>query len=193
MDDVIAKVELPRRRFTIAEYYRMGEAGIFGPEDRVELIEGEIIRMTPIGNRHAACVARLNRRFSRLVGDRALLWPQNHVHLLPDTVPQPDIALLRPRADDYALEAAQPGDILLLVEVADTSYRYDRHVKLLLYARAGVSEVWIVDLTHDVVEIYRRPGPRGYASAQRVARGATVAPAAFTDAVLTVDEILPPR
>ena len=107
--------------------------------------------------------------------------------------PRPDIALLRPRADDYAREAARPNDILLLVEVADTTYRYDRGVKLRLYARAGGSEVWIVDLTHDVVEVYRRPTLRGYTSAQRVTRGSTVAPAAFPDAILTVDEILPPR
>lgn len=187
MDDVIAKVELPRRRFTWEEYHRMGETGVLGPEDRVELIEGEIIVMTPIGLRHAACLAELNRRLVPAIGDRALLWPQNPVRLPRDTEPQPDIVLLRPRADRYTTGSARPEDVLLLVEIADTSYRYDRRVKLPLYARAGVAEMWIVDLVHDVVEVYRQPSETGYALSDRVERGGQVAPAALADVVLVVD------
>lgn len=190
---MLATVDVRRRRFTVEEYYRMAEVGILGPEDRVELIEGEIVTMAPIGNPHAACVARLTHRLFRAVGERALVWPQgNPVHLPPRSVPQPDVALLRPRPDDYSRSSARPQDILLLVEVADTTYRYDRRVKLPLYARAGVAEVWIVDLQHDIVEVYRKPAPEGYASAQRVERGGSVAPAALPDAVVTVAEILPP-
>src|SRR6266851_5672561 len=138
MDDVLAESGVQRRRFTAEEYHRMGEAGILCEEDRVELIEGEIIVMSPIGLRHAACVARLTRELPVALGRRALLWPQNPVRLFPDTEPQPDIVLLRPRPDDYAHAPAQPADALLVVEVADTSYRYDRHAKLPLYARSGV-------------------------------------------------------
>ena len=137
MDDVLAKVDVPRRRFTVDEYYRMGEAGVFAPEERVELIEGEIVSMAPIGNRHMACVARLTRALSRAVADAALVWPQGNAILLPPrNAPQPDAALLRPRADDYGGSSARPEDILLIVEVADTTYRYDRRVKVPLYARA---------------------------------------------------------
>ena len=188
MDDVIAKVELPRRRFTWEEYHRMGETGVLGPEDRVELIEGEIIVMTPIGPRHAACVAELTRRLVPAIGNRALLWPQNPVRLPRDTEPQPDIVVLRPRADRYTTGSARPEDVLLLVEVADTSYRYDSRVKLPLYARAGVLEMWIVDLGHDVVEVYRDPSATGYARATRVTRGGQVAPTALPDVVLAVDD-----
>lgn len=188
MDDVIAKVELPRRRFTWEEYHRMGEAGVLRPKERVELIEGEIIVMTPIGPRHSACVAELTRRLVPAIGDRALLWPQNPVRLPRDTEPEPDIVLLRPRADRYAADSARAEDVLLLIEVADTSYRYDSRVKLPLYARARVAETWIVDLMHDVVEVYRDPSASNYAVSTRVERGGIVAPAALPDVILTVDD-----
>jgi len=192
MDDVLATVEVRRRRFTIEEYYRMGEVGILGPEDRVELIEGEIVEMSPIGPRHATCVTALTRRLLQAVGDRAVLWPQNPVRLLPDSEPRPDVVLLHPPEARYWEHRAEPADAMLVVEVAETSYRYDRHVKLPLYARAGVPEVWIVDLAHAAVEVFREPRATGYGSAQRVERGGTIAPAALPDAAIAVTEILPP-
>jgi Uma2 family endonuclease len=184
------QTEVRRRRFTREEYHRMAEAGILHEDDRVELIEGEIVQMTPIGRRHAACVAELNRLLVPAVGQRALLWPQNPITLPNETEPQPDIVLLRPRRDRYLADDAHPDDVLLLVEVADTSQRYDRLVKLPLYGRAGVPEVWIVDLPGEVIEVYRRPTPAGYAQVERVGRGSTVAPAAFPDILLPVDVIL---
>jgi hypothetical protein len=190
MDDVIARIELPRRRFTVEEYYRMGEAGILGPAERVELIEGEIVNKPVIGPRHAACVAELTRRFVLAAGERAVLWPQNPITISRDSVPEPDIALLRPRRDHYASDVVRPQDVLLVVEVADTSYRYDRDVKLRLYARAGITESWIVDLEHDGVEVFRQPGPSDYGSIERVARGGRVAPLAFPDIVVAVDSEL---
>jgi hypothetical protein len=184
------QTELRRRRFTREEYHRMAEAGILHENDRVELIEGEIVQMTPIGRRHAACVAELTRLLVPLVGQRALVWPQNPITLPHETEPQPDIVLLRPRADRYLQDDARPADVLLLVEVSDTSQRYDRLVKLPLYGRAGVPEVWIVDLPDEVIEIHRRPSRRGYAQVERVGRGGVVAPAALPDIVLPVDAIL---
>jgi Uma2 family endonuclease len=192
MSDVLATVEIQRRRFTVEEYYRMGEVGILGPTDRVELIEGELIEMSPISPRNAACVTVLNRLLLLAVGDGAVVSPRNPVRLLGDTEPQPDVVLLRPPLRRYWEHTAAPPDALLVVEVSDTSYRYDRYVKLPLYARAGIPEVWIVDLAHAVVEVFREPGPAGYAFAQRVERGGTIAPAAFPDAGVTVAEILPP-
>jgi hypothetical protein len=184
------QTEARPRRFTREEYHRMAEAGILHEDDRVELIEGEIVHMAPIGRRHAACVAELNRLLVPAVGRRGLLWPQNPITLPNETEPQPDIVVLRPRADRYLQDDARPEDVLLLIEVADTSQRYDRLVKLPLYGRAGVPEVWIVDLPGEVIEIYRDPTPSGYGQARRAARGDAVAPAAFPDIVLSVDTIL---
>jgi len=190
MDDVIARVELPRRRFTVEEYYRMAEAGILREDDRVELIEGEIIRMSPIGPRHALSVSELTRLFTIALRDRAVVWPQNPVRLPRDTEPQPDVVLLRSPSNRYRRRPPQPQDVLLLVEVADTSSRYDRGVKLPLYARAGIPEVWIVDFTADVIDVYREPQASGYATLHRVGRGGHVAPAMFPDIVLSADAIL---
>ena len=168
----------------------MAEAGILAEDDRVELIEGEIVQMSPIGHRHAACVIVLTRRFVLALGDRALVSPQNPVRLLLHTEPQPDIVLLRPRDDGYARAPARPEDVLLLVEVADTSYRYDSGLKLRLYARTHIPEVWIVDLEDDAIDVYRRPEGDGYASSERIVRGGTVSPAVFADIVLAVDDEL---
>jgi Uma2 family endonuclease len=190
MDDVLATVDVRRRRFTVEEYYRMAEVGILGPSDRVELIEGEIVEMAPIGLRHALCVALLTGRLVKAIGDRALLWPQNPVRLFPDSEPRPDIALIGPAWQRESHPG--PRDVALVVEVADTTYRYDRYVKVPLYARSGVAEVWVVDLTRDVVEAFRNPSATGYASEQRIERGRTVAPVAFPDVVLSVADILPP-
>src|SRR5262245_5072588 len=165
------QTEARRRRFTREEYHRMAAAGILHEDDRLELIDGEIVEMTPIGRRHAACVAELNRMLVPAIGLRALVWPQNPIILPNDTEPQPDIVLPRPRADRYLQDDARPEDVLLLVEVADTSQRYDRQVKAPIYARAGVAEVWIVDLPAEVIEIYRDPTPGGYARVERVGRG----------------------
>ena len=190
MDDVLPRVALQRRRFTVDEYHRMAETGILTEDDRVELIEGEIVHMSPIGPRHALCVAELTRRFTIALAARAVVWPQNPVRLPHDTEPQPDVVLLQTPPDRYRRRAPQPSDVTLLVEVADTSVRYDREVKLPLYARAGLPEVWIVDFTADVIEVYREPRAWGYAASQRVGRGGTVAPAAFPDIVLLADDVL---
>ena len=189
---VIGNIELARRRFTLDEYHRMAHAGILTERDRVELIEGEIIQLTPIGQRHAACVAQLTRRLIQALGDRALVWPQNPVRLPRDTEPRPDVTLLRPRPDNYFGHPARPEDIVLLVEVADISYRHDRCVKLPLYARAGIPEVWIIDLTHEGVEIHRQPGSRGYGWVHTVERVGMLTPLAFDDIVLGAGDILPP-
>ena len=191
MDDVIAKVGLSRRRFTVDEYYRMGEVGIFTETDRVELIDGEILKMSPIGPRHSQCVATLNERLVLPLAGRAILRPQLPLRISSNTEPQPDIMLVRPGAR-YWKEHPRPEDVLLLVEVAETSYRYDHDVKLPRYARENIREVWIVDLVRGVVEVYREPAPNGYRFERRVERGGTLTPSAFPDVTIAVDEILPP-
>lgn len=181
------QIEHARRLFTVEEYGRMVEAGILREDDRVELIEGEIIEMAPIGSRHTACVSTLTELLVTTVGSRARVWTQGAVRLSPRAKPQPDVALLRRRS--YVSDEPGPEDVLLLVEVAESSLAYDRGVKLRLYARAGVPEVWIVDVGAGLVEVHRVPEGDAYREIQRLPPGATVAPALFPDAILRVNDI----
>jgi Uma2 family endonuclease len=179
-----------RRAFTVAEFHRMAEAGIFSEDDRVELLDGEIVEMTPIGSRHAACVKRLLRALDRGAGDRAILGAQDPIRLGEHSEPQPDVVLVKPRADFYAAAHPGPEDVLLLVEVAESSAEVDRAVKLPLYATAGIPEVWLVDLAGERVEVYREPAAGGYQQTLTLARGDIVSPHAFPDLRLGVAEIL---
>jgi Uma2 family endonuclease len=180
------EVEVPRRLFTVEEYHRMAEAGIFHPDERVELIEGEIVQMSPISPRHAGCVINVNRLFVVRLGERAVVSPQNPVVIQPRSEPQPDLLLLRPRAVSYSREHPAPEDVLLAVEVADTTARYDRLVKSRLYARAGIPEFWLLLAMDGTVEVYRTPGADGYAGLTSHGPGQTVAPLPFPEIDFTV-------
>ena len=182
-------VEVLKRKFTIDEYHRMAATGIFREDDRIELIDGAIFMMTPIGNRHAQCVRRLNRLFSRQLGDGAIIDVQNPLRLGEHSEPQPDLVLLAPRPDFYPSHPG-PADVLLAVEVADTSAEYDRQVKLPVYARFGIREVWLIDLTADRIEIYRAPTPDGYQEVQHVSHPQPLSPQFFQDIHLNAGEIL---
>jgi len=182
-------VQVQRRLFTVEEYHRMAEAGILSEDDRVELIEGELVTMSPIGSRHAACVARLTALLFPVEG-RGILWVQNPIRLGARSEPQPDVALLRYRPDFYASAHPGPEDVLLVVEVAETSADADRSLKIPLYARYGIPEAWLVDLLEERIEIYRHPTPQGYRSLHIAHRGETVSPTALPDLELSVDEIL---
>ncbi|MDN5863149.1 MAG: Uma2 family endonuclease, partial [Salinisphaera sp.] len=149
-------------RLTVTDYYRLGEAGSFGEDERVELIEGEIIDMAPIGVGHASRVAYLTHKLITAAGDRAVLSPQNPARLDIYSEPQPDLMLLKPRDDYYAAGHPEPDDVLLLVEVSESSLEYDRDTKLPLYAKHGVAEVWLVDLVHRRLTAFRQPGREGY-------------------------------
>lgn len=167
----------------------MIEAGILDEDERVELIAGEILRMTPIGSQHAACVKRFNRQLSRGLGDRALISVQDPIAIGESTEPEPDVAVLRPRADDYADSHPEAKDILWVIEVADTSLEYDRRVKIPLYAQAGIPEAWLVRLLDRCVEIYRDPAATGYQTMQTF-RSGDLAPLAFPDFELAVENLL---
>ncbi len=184
-------VTLRRRRFTLDEYHRMGEAGILGEDDRVELIDGEIVEMTPIGSRHAATVARIQHVFSIRLGDRAIVWSQNPLLLIRhQSEPQPDVLLLAPRSDFYAGGLPEPPAVRLLVEVADSSLHYDRRMKLPLYARAGVGEAWLVDLEASRIEIHRGPGSSGYHDVSIPGADEGFCPLAFPDLTITTRDLL---
>ena len=180
--------QVTRRRFTVHDYHRMGEAGILHEDDRVELIEGEIVEMAAIGTRHFTCVNGLTRLLVRKVGDEAIVSVQNPVRLNEHTEPQPDLAVIRPR--DYRLSLPGPEDVLLLIEVSDTTLAYDRNVKLPLYSRAGIREVWIVDLSGEVIERHNDPSPDGYRSPYRARRGEKIEASALPDPALTADDVL---
>jgi Uma2 family endonuclease len=175
----------------VDDYHRMGEAGILHEDDRVELIDGELIDMAPIGQDHAGTVGALGHTLFTTFAGQALVWMQNPLRLDRFNEPQPDITILRPRADFYR-RGARPtqADVLLVIEVADTSLRYDRGVKLPLYARAGIAEVWIVDLRRRVVEVHRDPGPEGYATVSTHGPADTVFPALAPDIGVPLRDVL---
>jgi Uma2 family endonuclease len=179
--------EIVRRRFTVHDYHRMGEAGILHEDDRVELIEGEIVEMAAIGTRHFVCVNQLNRLLVRGVGDEAIVSVQNPVRLDEHTEPQPDLTVLRVR--DYRESLPMPGDVLLLIEVSDTTLAYDRGVKLPLYARAGILEVWIVDLAGEVIERHTGPSADGYRSFERARRGKKIESAVLPGLAFLADAV----
>jgi Uma2 family endonuclease len=183
-------VQVLKRRFTVDEYYRMAEANILSEDDRVELLEGEIMQMTPIGSRHAACVDRLNMLLGSRCGQQAIVRVQNPIRLDEHSEPQPDVALLRFRPDFYAQAHPRPEEVLLLVEVAETSTEFDRQVKVPLYAQAGISEVWLVDLAGECLTVYVKPSARVYEQVQRFERGETISPQALPELKLDVTKIL---
>jgi Uma2 family endonuclease len=173
-------LEEPRRHdVTVHEYLRMGEAGVFAPDARVELIEGEIIDMAPIGPPHASTVAILNRLFVRQAGDDAFVWVQSPMILGSQSMPQPDLAILRSRTDDYSRRHPLPGDILLAVEVSDSTLAFDLKRKAPLYARYRVTELWVVDVNAGQVVVHRGPTPRGYATSFTVSGEEQVSCVAF--------------
>jgi Uma2 family endonuclease len=183
-------IQVTRRLFTVEEYHSIARAGILGEDDRVELIEGEITEMTPIGSRHAAVVDRLNQLFSRHPDVNAIIRVQNPIRLGEHSEPQPDLALLRPRLDFYFPAHPGPEDILLVIEVAETSADYDRVIKVPLYARGRILEVWLVNLEGEAIEVYQRPSAEGYHEVKTLRRGDHLSPGSFPDLKLRVEEIL---
>ncbi len=182
--------QLLRRRFTVSEYHRMGQAGILGEDDRLELLEGEIVEMAPIGSRHQAVVDRLTSLFFNRVGDAAVVRVQGPVRLGEHSEPEPDLLLLRRRADYYASAHPGPEDVLLLVEVSDTSAEYDREVKLPLYARYSISEVWLVGLEAGTIGVYRVPTAEGYQEVSQAGRDQGIYPVAFPQLEWAVGDII---
>jgi Uma2 family endonuclease len=183
---------LTRHKLTVADYHKMADAGILTEDDRVELIEGEIIQMPPIGSQHAGTVNRLSRRLDRAIGDMGIVAVQNPITLGGHSQPQPDIAVLKPRTDYYAQSHPSPDDVLLLIEVADSSTEYERNVKLPLYARHGIPEVWVIDLREPGLEIHRDPGPDGYRHILRPEKGERVSPSLLPEVRFVAAELFAP-
>ncbi|HEY1409317.1 MAG TPA: Uma2 family endonuclease [Promineifilum sp.] len=182
--------EIVRFRFTADEYEQMIAARILTEEDRVELIDGEIIEMSPLNVRHAACVKRLNALFSVRLADRAIISVQDPIRIDVNSQPQPDIALLHRRSDFYEKGHPEPEDIILIVEVAESSAQYDRDVKASLYARAGIAEYWLADLTEGRVEVRLDPEDGQYRTLQVLGKRDTISPVAFPEVLPAIDAFL---
>jgi Uma2 family endonuclease len=181
---------ISKYHFTVAEFERMGEAGVFTKDARLELIEGEIIEMSPIGSRHAACVKFLSRFLNQTVGDIALVSTQDPIRLNDFSEPQPDLALLRLRDDFYRDAHPTPVDVLLVIEVADTTLGYDRQVKVPLYAEAGIAEAWIINLTEERIEIYSGLAEGTYQTIVNFRRGDTARAHTIAGLVITAADVL---
>jgi Uma2 family endonuclease len=181
---------LPRHRFTVDEYLRMGEVGILHEDDRVELIEGEIIEMAPIGSGHAARVDEIAALLTRATGPGIKISVQNPLHLGQHSAPQPDLMILPQRPDRYVGALPTAVDVLCLIEVSESTLAYDRGDKLLLYARAAVAEVWIVDPVGPQVEIYTNPANGAYQTRRVAGRGETITPTRLPDLTVKTDNLL---
>lgn len=184
------KAAVRRWPLTVDDYHRLTEIGVFSPDEGVELIEGDVFLLSPIRSRHAACVRRLDDRLRERLGRRAIVSVQCPVRIGMHSEPEPDLALLRTRADYYADGHPGPLDVLLLIEVMETTSDHDRGVKLALYARSGVAEVWLVDLPGERIEVHRRPLGDIYSETRILPRGQVLAPEAFPDVKLGVDALL---
>lgn len=176
--------------FSVDDYLRMLEAGILSEDDPIELIDGEIIEMSPIGDAHAACVKKGNALFHRVVGPRAIVSVQDPIRLDNYSEPQPDLALLKPRSDFYAQGKPTPADVFLIVEVADSSVQFDRNVKVPLYARALIPAVWLVDLNAGVIAVYSQPAGSNYQTVQTARRGDQLTIDSLPGLSILVDDLL---
>jgi len=179
-----------KHRFNVKEYYRMAETGVLKPDARVELLNGEIVDMSPIGPFDGGITKFLNRLFSAAAKGRWITAVQDPVRLDDHSEPQPDLMLLKPVSDFYRKQHPQPEDVFLLVEVSDTTLATDQEEKLPAYGRAGITEVWVVNLAELTVEMHREPHFNGYGSRTVLRAGNQATPQAFSDVVVDVAELL---
>lgn len=182
--------EPTRRLITVAEFEAMIAANVWPEDERIELLDGELMTLSPINLPHALALTALTEILSGQLNRRGVVWSQNPIQLNDGSRPQPDLCVLRPPLGTYAKRLPQAADVLLLVEISDTSLRYDRDTKLPRYALAGVAEVWIVDLTHAQVTTYAQPQGGQYAAVTTYERGQTLAPLALPDVKIATNEVL---
>ena len=184
------ETEVTKKLFSVHEYYRMADAGILTADDRVELIDGEIIQMSPTGNRHNACVNRANMFFTEAFRRSAIVSNQSPLRLSNYTEPVPDVIVLKPVPDFYASRECTPEDVFFMVEISDTTLRYDKNIKLPRYAAAGVAEVWIEDLKNDLILVYRNPAEKAFKTSLVLHRGDSISPLAFPKVTFKVSDLL---
>jgi Uma2 family endonuclease len=183
-------MESARKLFTADDVIRMAEAGLFGEEERIELIDGEILEMSPVGDRHINCVNRATAFFTEAFGRSAIVSIQNAVRLNIYNMPQPDVVVFKPRADFYSSGSPTPSDVLFLVEVSDSTLRRDRNIKLPRFATYGIPEVWIADLKHDSILVCRDPEGSKYRTQLTLHWGDSITPLSFPMSTFRVDDLI---
>jgi Uma2 family endonuclease len=186
------QTDVNKKLFTMAEYYKMYEAGIIGPDERTELIEGEIIKMSPMGVRHGSAVIRSNDLFGRLYRGKALVSVQVPIDLDEYNEPVPDLCLLKPTTDYYASRHAGPSDVFLVLEISDTTLDYDSRLKLRLYAAAEIPEYWIANLKEQTLLVFRKPSKKKYETTLTYRRGDSIGVLTFPEIVFPVEDLLGP-
>ena len=182
-------IQLARRLIQVDEYYRMAEVGILTEKDRVELIYGEIIEMSPIGNKHASVVDRLNKTLNTIIGETGIVRVQGPVRINDLNEPEPDLTLLKPKEDYYASAHPSAEDVLVIVEVSDTTYQYDREIKQPLYASAEIPQFWLVNVEKKEIEVYTSPAKGAYKKMEIFYPEDTLS-LRFCDKVVPVGDIL---
>lgn len=186
----IALASLPHRKFSVDDYHRFIEMGIFKPEERLELWEGEFVEMSPIGKRHAGCVDSLSEMLKDFLNRQAIVRTQNPIVLNDFSEPQPDVCLLKRRDDFYRLISATAQDVYLAMEVSDSTVKYDRDIKFPKYAENGIAESWLIDLENDRIEIHTQPTKNGYKLVKILHRGDIAESTIFEEIKIAVDDIL---
>ncbi|MFB2836504.1 Uma2 family endonuclease [Floridanema evergladense] len=186
------------KRFTLEEYHKLTEIGFFHEDDRIELIRGEIIEMAAKGTAHETCISKLLRELVRLLGDAATLRCQSPILLLNNSEPEPDFAIVKNKPDDYLSAHPTPNDVLLVIEISDSTLNYDREVKLSLYAEAGISDYWIFNLSDNQLEAHSEPfqnsqGNFGYQNRRIVLPNQAIALPSFPDLFLDLNRVFPPK
>jgi hypothetical protein len=185
-----AAVPVRQYRFTADEFEQMGRAGILHEDQRLELIDGFILEMSPIGSKHVVAMACLNEILVLQWAGRLTVSVQSPIRLGPRNEPLPALAVLRHRPRHYANALPTPPDVLLVIEISDTSIEYDRDTKIPLYAKAGIPEAWLVDLQAETITVYREPAPEGYRQAQQYGRGEKVKSASVPGLEVEVNAVL---
>ncbi len=181
---------LSTKKYTLAEYHQMIEIGILKAQDKVELIRGEIIKMSPVGLKHASCVKKINQLFAQKLGNKVILGIQDPIKLNDNSQPQPDVVLLKPKSDFYATEHPKSEDILLLIEVADTSIEYDRQIKIPLYAENNITEMWLININENIIQVYQNPQGKLYKNITNYQIDDKIDLTIFPDCEIKVKDIL---
>jgi Uma2 family endonuclease len=197
MEAKFMKIAQPKR-FTLEEYHELTEIGFFHEGDRIELIRGEIIEMAAKGTAHETCISKLLRELVRLLGDSATLRCQSPILLLNNSEPEPDFAIVRNKPDDYLSAHPTPNDVLLVIEISDSTLNYDREVKLSLYAEAGISDYWIFNVFDNQLEAHNEPfqnsqGNFGYQNRRIVLPNQAIVLPSFPDLSLDLTRVFPPK
>lgn len=181
---------LPTRKISIETYHKMVEIGVFNEDERIELIRGEIIEMSPVGIKHATCVKKLNQLFAQKLGIKIILGVQDPIKLNDNSEPQPDLVLLKPKSDFYATGHPKPEDILLLIEVSDRSIEYDRQIKIPLYAENKIQEVWLININESLIQVYQNPQGKLYKNITNYQINDTINLTCFPDCQIKVNKVL---